>query len=153
MSINALAAVLPESLRTHFCGVHFFNPPRYMHLAEIIPAHNTSAQLLDFLESWLTRYLGKGVVRAKDTPNFIANRIGVFSLLATLYHAQEFGLGLDEVDALTGALLGRPKSATFRTMDVVGLDTMAHVVKTMQDQLKEDPWHAYFKLPWPGHLS
>lgn len=147
LGINALAKVLPEAQRNRFCGVHFFNPPRYMHLAELIPATTTSPQLLDNLETWLTSRLGKGVVRAKDTPNFIANRIGVFSLLATLHHAQAMKLGLDEVDALTGSLLGRPKSATFRTMDVVGLDTMQHVVHTMEQQLKDDPWHAAFKLP------
>ncbi|KTD20757.1 3-hydroxyacyl-CoA dehydrogenase/enoyl-CoA hydratase family protein [Legionella israelensis] len=160
LSINALNDVLPEELKQRFCGVHFFNPPRYMHLAELIPSRETSSELLDQLESWLTSYLGKGVVRAKDTPNFIANRIGVFSLLATLYHAEEMGLGLDEVDALTGQLLGRPKSATLRTMDVVGLDTMQHVVHTMREQLSDDPWHKIFKLPdWldglieKGHLG
>jgi len=160
LSINSLASVLPEIHRTQFCGVHFFNPPRYMHLAELIPAETTSPQLVDNLECWLTSRLGKGVVRAKDTPNFIANRIGVFSLLATLYHAKAMKLGLDEVDALTGALLGRPKSATFRTMDVVGLDTMQHVVATMEQQLTDDPWHKAFILPdWliglikQGHLG
>ena len=160
LSINELASVLPEIHRERFCGVHFFNPPRYMHLAELIPARTTSPQLLNNLESWLTSHLGKGVVRAKDTPNFIANRVGVFSLLATLHHAEAMDLGLDEVDALTGALLGRPKSATFRTMDVVGLDTMQHVVSTMQQQLKGDPWHKAFTLPeWllglikQGHLG
>ena len=160
LSINALADVLPEDYRHRFCGVHFFNPPRYMHLAELIPAKTTSLELLDYLESWLTSQLGKGVVRAKDTPDFIANRIGVFSLLATLHHAQAFGLGLDEVDALTGSLLGRPKSATFRTMDVVGLDTLLHVVNTMKEHLQCDPWHDAFQLPeWmialiqKGHLG
>ncbi len=153
LSINELITVLPASHHHRFCGVHFFNPPRYMHLAEIIPAKTTSPDLMDSLESWLTRYLGKGVVRAKDTPNFIANRIGVFSILATLHHAETMKLGLDEVDALTGVLLGRPKSATFRTMDVVGLDTLQHVVKNMQQQLTNDPWHAYFQLPdWLTHL-
>ncbi len=147
LGINTLALALPLEYRARFCGVHFFNPPRYMHLAELIPTENTSTQLLDDLETWLTSYLGKGVVRAKDTPNFIANRIGVFSLLSTIHHAERLGLGLDEVDALTGVLLGRPKSATFRTMDVVGLDTMQHVVQTMQDGLKNDPWHMIFKLP------
>lgn len=153
LSINALAQAVPDTIRDQFCGVHFFNPPRYMHLAELIPAKTTSAEVLNFLETWLTRYLGKGVVRAKDTPNFIANRIGVFSLLSTLHHAQTFGLGFDEVDALTGTLIGRPKSATFRTMDVVGLDTMQHVVLTMQTQLSDDPWHPLFHLPqWLGDL-
>lgn len=147
LSINSLVSVLPEGHRKNFCGVHFFNPPRYMHLAELIPAKSTSPQLLDVLETWLTSHLGKGVVRAKDTPNFIANRIGVFSLLSTLHHAIAMDMGLDEVDALTGSLLGRPKSATFRTMDVVGLDTMEHVVHTMQQQLPDDPWHKIFTLP------
>lgn len=160
LSINSLCAVLPEAHRHNFCGVHFFNPPRYMHLAELIPATTTDKKLVDNLEAWLTSYLGKGVVRAKDTPNFIANRVGVFSLLTTLHHASAMNMGLDEVDALTGPLLGRPKSATFRTMDVVGLDTMAHVVHTMQQQLQDDPWHPSFKLPeWltglikDGHLG
>ena len=153
LSINALSEVLPPQHRANFCGVHFFNPPRYMHLVELIPAKTTAATLLDHLETWLTSHLGKGVVRAKDTPNFIANRIGVFSLLATMHHTAAFGLGLDEVDALTGALLGRPKSATYRTMDVVGLDTMKHVVHTMQEHLKEDPWHSLFHLPsWLDEL-
>lgn len=147
LSINSLCDVLPKQHRELFCGVHFFNPPRYMHLAELIPAKTTSNKLLDNLETWLTSHLGKGVVRAKDTPNFIANRIGVFSLLTTLHHTLAMDMGLDEVDALTGPLLGRPKSATFRTMDVVGLDTMQHVVHTMQEQLKDDPWHSSFKLP------
>ena len=160
LSINQLMTVLPEAYHNRFCGVHFFNPPRYMHLAELIPAKSTAPELLDHLESWLTSHLGKGVVRAKDTPNFIANRIGVFSLLATLHHAETMKLGLDEVDALTGTLLGRPKSATFRTMDVVGLDTMQHVVNTMQEQLLQDHWHSRFQLPkWlvgliqKGHLG
>lgn len=147
LSINTLASVLPRSHQYRFCGVHFFNPPRYMHLAELIPADSTAPWLVVALDNWLTSYLGKGVVHAKDTPNFIANRIGVFSLLATMYHAEKMGLGLDEVDALTGSLLGRPKSATFRTMDVVGLDTLHHVVETMQVHLKDDPWHPYYQLP------
>jgi 3-hydroxyacyl-CoA dehydrogenase len=147
ISINKLAKVLPQDLQPRFCGVHFFNPPRYMQLVEIIPSQFTDVKLLDFLETWLTRALGKTIVRAFDTPNFIANRIGVFSLLATLKHAIDFGIGFDTVDALTGPLLGRPKSATLRTMDVVGLDTLAHVVKTMQTELPDDPWHALFTLP------
>ena len=145
--INALADVLPEALRPRFCGVHFFNPPRYMHLAELIPAKTTDADVLEGLETFLVTTLGKGVVRAKDTPNFIGNRIGVFSMLATMHHTEAFQLGFDEVDALTGPAIGRPKSATDRTADVVGLDTMAHVIKTMADTLPDDPWHAYFKTP------
>lgn len=160
LSINTLCSVLPKQYRAQFCGVHFFNPPRYMHLAELIPAKTTSPILLDNLETWLTSHMGKGVIRAKDTPNFIANRIGVFSLLSTLNHTVSMDMGLDEVDAITGALLGRPKSATYRTMDVVGLDTMHHVVHTMREQLREDPWHSYFTCPsWfnelikEGHLG
>lgn len=160
LGINLLANGLPEAIKANFCGVHFFNPPRYMHLAELIPSNSTSPQLLDHLETWLTSYLGKGVVRAKDTPNFIANRVGVFSMLAILHHTSSMNMAIDEVDALTGVLLGRPKSATYRTMDVVGLDTMAHVVNTMKEQLKEDPWHEVYQLPdWlnslikQGHLG
>ena len=147
LGINALADVLPEELRHRFCGVHFFNPPRYMHLAELIPAKSTEPGVLEGLEAFLVTQLGKGVVYAKDTPNFIGNRIGVFSILSVIHHTRQSGLGFDEVDALTGPLLGRPKSATYRTSDVVGLDTMAHVIKTMADTLPDDPWHTYFKSP------
>jgi 3-hydroxyacyl-CoA dehydrogenase len=153
LGINKLAEVLPEELRHRFCGVHFFNPPRYMHLAELIPASTTDKEVLEGLETFLTTTLGKGVVYAKDTPNFIGNRIGVFSILATIHHTATFGLGFDEVDGLTGPLVGRPKSATYRTSDVVGLDTMAHVIKTMGDTLPDDPWHRYFNAPaWLGAL-
>jgi 3-hydroxyacyl-CoA dehydrogenase len=147
LGINALAGVLPEELRHRFCGVHFFNPPRYMHLAELIPARTTDPAVLDGLETFLATALGKGVVRAKDTPNFIGNRIGVFSILATMHHTAQSGLGFDVVDALTGPAIGRPKSATYRTADVVGLDTMAHVIRTMADTLPDDPWHRYFVAP------
>ncbi len=153
LSINTLAAAFPENLRHRFCGIHFFNPPRYMHLVELIACSGTEAALLDQLETFLVSTLGKGVVRAKDTPNFIANRIGVFSMLATKHHAAAFNLGFDTVDALTGRYLGRPKSATFRTLDVVGLDVFAHVVNTMRENLTEDPWHQHFELPsWFGYL-
>ena len=147
LGINKLAEVLPEELRHRFCGVHFFNPPRYMHLAELIPAKSTDPRVLEGLETFLVTTLGKGVVYAKDTPNFIGNRIGVFSILSVIHHTHQFGLGFDEVDALTGPLLGRPKSATYRTSDVVGLDTMAHVIQTMADTLADDPWHGYFQSP------
>lgn len=147
LGINTLSDVLPEQLRHRFCGVHFFNPPRYMHLAELIPSKATEPAVLEGLETFLTTTLGKGVVYAKDTPNFIGNRVGVFSILSVIHHTAQFGLGFDEVDALTGPLLGRPKSATYRTSDVVGLDTMAHVIKTMDDLLPADPWHKYFGTP------
>jgi 3-hydroxyacyl-CoA dehydrogenase len=147
LSINHLAQALPENLRRRFCGIHFFNPPRYMHLVELIPCKESDFAMLDKLEAFLVTYLGKGVIRAKDTPNFIANRIGVFSILATMHHAQQFGLRFDVVDALTGPLIGRPKSATFRTADVVGLDILAHVIQTMRNGLPDDPWHQYFAVP------
>jgi 3-hydroxyacyl-CoA dehydrogenase len=147
LSINTLAEALPEEMRHRFCGVHFFNPPRYMHLVELIPTRLTDKNVLDGLEAFLVTTVGKGVVIAKDTPNFIGNRIGVFSMLATMHHTEQFKLGFDTVDALTGPAVGRPKSATYRTADVVGLDTMAHVIKTMADTLPDDPWHQYFKAP------
>ena len=147
LSINALGEAMPEALRSRFCGIHFFNPPRYMHLVELIPCAATNPQLLDDLETFLTTALGKGVVRAFDTPNFIANRVGVFSILAVVHHTERLGLGFDLVDALTGPSIGRPRSATYRTADVVGLDTMAHVIKTMRDTLPEDPWHKYYGVP------
>ena len=147
LSLAALSAAVPEALRPRFCGVHFFNPPRYMHLVEVIAGPATAPMLLDALETFLTTTLGKGVIRARDTPNFIANRIGIFSVLATMKHAEAFGLSFDVVDALTGPAIGRAKSATYRTADVVGLDTMAHVVKTMWDTLPDDPWHPLFATP------
>ena len=147
LSINRLSEGLPEALRSRFCGIHFFNPPRYMHLVELIATRTTDPALLDNLESWLVSRLGKGIVRALDTPNFVANRVGVFSMLAVMHHTQRLGLGFDVVDSLTGPIIGRPKSATYRTADVVGLDTLAHVIKTMQDTLPNDPWHGYYGVP------
>ena len=147
LSINALAEALPSAVRPRFCGIHFFNPPRYMHLVELIAQNETDPALMDALETFVVTTLGKGVVRAKDTPNFVANRIGVFSVLTTMAHTDHYKLGFDVVDALTGPAIGRAKSATYRTADVVGLDTLAHVVKTMQDTLPDDPWHASFRTP------
>ena len=147
LSITALAEGFDEGLKARFCGVHFFNPPRYMHLVEIIPTASTNPAIVDQLEGFLTTTLGKGVVRAKDTPNFIANRVGIFGMLATIHEAEKFGLSVDVVDDLTGAKLGRAKSGTFRTADVVGLDTMGHVIKTMQDNLQDDPFFAVYKTP------
>ncbi|HUP28882.1 MAG TPA: 3-hydroxyacyl-CoA dehydrogenase NAD-binding domain-containing protein [Usitatibacter sp.] len=147
LSITELSKTMPAALRRRFCGIHFFNPPRYMRLVELVPTGETDPAILDRLETFLTTTLGKGVVRAKDTPNFVANRVGVFSMLATMHHTAEFKLGFDEVDALTGPAIGRGKSATYRTADVVGLDTMAHVIKTLADTLPQDPWHAHYKSP------
>ena len=149
LPIANLAEAMTDSLKARFCGVHFFNPPRYMHLVELIPTAATRADILDDLETFLTSTLGKGVVRAKDTPNFIANRVGIFGMLATIKEAEKYGLSYDVVDDLTGVRLGRAKSATFRTADVVGLDTMAHVIKTMQDTLPVsiDPFAEHFATP------
>lgn len=151
LPINRLAAALPQSMRSRFCGVHFFNPPRYMHLVELIPASTTSPDVVDNLETWIVSRLGKGVVRAKDTPNFLANRVGVMWLLTVAHHTERLGLAFDEVDALTGPQIGLPKSATYRLLDVIGLDTMGHVINTMRDRLADDPWHAYYMIP--GWLS
>src|ERR1700737_3495292 len=147
LSITTLSEGFSDELKARFCGVHFFNPPRYMHLVELIPTSHTRPEILDQLETFLTSVVGKGVVRTKDTPNFIANRVGVFSILAVIAEAAKFGLRFDEVDDLTGSRLGRAKSATFRTADVVGLDTMAHVIKTMQDNLADDPFFPVYETP------
>jgi 3-hydroxyacyl-CoA dehydrogenase len=147
LSITALSEGFDATLKAHFCGVHFFNPPRYMHLVELIPTVSTKPEIIDQLEGFLATTLGKGVVRAIDTPNFIANRVGVFGMMATIHEAEKFGLSCDVVDDLTGAKLGRAKSGTFRTADVVGLDTMGHVMKTMQDFLKDDPFASVFATP------
>lgn len=147
LGINDLAAVLPQALRHRFCGVHFFNPPRYMALVELIASGQTEQHFLDGLETFLVSTLGKGVVHARDTPNFIANRVGVFAMLSAMHHAQGLEIPFDVVDALTGPVIGRPRSATFRTADVVGLDTLAHVVEGAAERLKDDPWHGYLQLP------
>jgi 3-hydroxyacyl-CoA dehydrogenase len=147
LSITELSKTLPAQLRKRFCGIHFFNPPRYMRLVEIIPTPETDPAMLDKLETFLTTTLGKGVIRAKDTPNFVANRVGVFSMLATMHHTLAFKLGFDDVDALTGPAIGRGKSATYRTSDVVGLDTLGHVIRTMAETLPNDPWKQYYKAP------
>ena len=147
LSITSLSDGFSGDLKSRFCGVHFFNPPRYMHLVELIPTVATAPHIIDQLEGFLTTTLGKGVVRAKDTPNFIANRVGIFGMLATMYEAEKFGLSVDVVDDLTGKKLGRASSGTFRTADVVGLDTMGHVIKTMQDTLKNDPFFPVYETP------
>jgi 3-hydroxyacyl-CoA dehydrogenase len=149
LSITKLAEAVPEAIRPRFCGIHFFNPPRYMALVELIATPATDPQVLDQLEAFVTSSVGKSVVRAKDTPNFIANRVGIAGMLATMKEAETFGLAYDVVDDLTGKKLGRASSGTFRTADVVGLDTMAHVIKTLQDTLsaETDPFYASFGTP------
>ena len=147
LSITKLSAALPESIKPRFCGIHFFNPPRYMALVELIDTPTTEPRVLDELEAFVTTFLGKSVVRAKDTPNFIANRVGIAGMLATIKEAENFGLSYDAVDDLTGKKLGRASSGTFRTADVVGLDTMAHVIKTLQDNLAGDPFFPSYATP------
>ncbi|CAM4148035.1 3-hydroxyacyl-CoA dehydrogenase/enoyl-CoA hydratase family protein [Comamonas aquatilis] len=149
LSITKLSEALPDAIKPRFCGIHFFNPPRYMPLVELINTPTTNAEVLDQLEAFVTTGLGKGVVRAHDTPNFIANRIGIAGMLSTIKQAENFGLSYDVVDDLTGKKLGRASSGTFRTADVVGLDTMAHVVKTLQDNLslETDPFYGNFGTP------
>ena len=149
LSITKLSEALPESIKPRFCGIHFFNPPRYMTLVELINTPTTAPEVLDQLEAFVTSGLGKGVVRAHDTPNFIANRVGIAGMLSTMKEVENFGLTFDVVDDLTGKKLGRASSGTFRTADVVGLDTMAHVIKTLQDNLNEqsDPFYGSFETP------
>ena len=149
LSITKLSEALPEAIKHRFCGIHFFNPPRYMALVELINTPTTEAQYLDALEDFVTSNLGKGVVRAKDSPNFIANRVGIAGMLATMKEVENFGLTYDVVDDLTGKKMGRASSGTFRTADVVGLDTMGHVIKTLQDTLsmETDPFYESFATP------
>lgn len=147
LSITKLSEVLPESIKPRFCGIHFFNPPRYMALLELIATPATQPQVLDQLETFVTSTLGKSVVRAKDTPNFVANRVGIAGMLATIKEAENYGLSYDVVDDLTGKKMGRASSGTFRTADVVGLDTMAHVIKTLQDNLADDPFFPSYATP------
>ncbi|OYY61034.1 MAG: 3-hydroxyacyl-CoA dehydrogenase [Burkholderiales bacterium 28-67-8] len=151
LSITKLGAALPAEIQPRFCGIHFFNPPRYMALVELIPTPSTRADILDPLEAFVTTALGKCVVRAKDTPNFIANRVGVAGMLAVMKQAEHFGLTYDVVDDLTGKKLGRASSGTFRTADVVGLDTLAHVIHTLQNNLgpeqSNDPFFGSYATP------
>jgi 3-hydroxyacyl-CoA dehydrogenase len=149
LSITKLSEALPENIKPRFCGIHFFNPPRYMYLVELINTPTTQPIVLDQLEAFVTSGLGKGVVRAKDTPNFIANRVGIAGMLGVMKQVENFGLTYDVVDDLTGKKLGRASSGTFRTADVVGLDTMGHVIKTLQDNLSEatDPFYGNFATP------
>jgi 3-hydroxyacyl-CoA dehydrogenase len=142
-----------EDFQTHFCGTHFFNPPRYLKLFEIIPGPKTDTAVLDFLNEYGEKFLGKTTVIAKDTPAFIGNRIGIFGIQAMFHLVKDMGLTVEEVDKLTGPVIGRPKSATFRTVDVVGLDTLVHVANGIYDNVPNDEEHSLFKLPdYVNHL-
>ena len=136
-----------DDFKAHFCGTHFFNPPRYLRLFEIIPTPETKPEVVDFLMGFGNKILGKTTVLCKDTPAFIANRIGVFAIMALFHSVKELGLTVDEVDKLTGPVLGRPKSATFRTADVVGLDTLVLVANGLKDNTPNDEANSLFTLP------
>ena len=136
-----------EDFQKHFCGTHFFNPARYLKLFEIIPGPKTSPEVLEFLNGYGEKFLGKTSVVAKDTPAFIGNRIGIFSIQSLFHMVKEMDMTVEEVDKLTGPVIGRPKSATFRTVDVVGLDTLVHVANGIYDNCTDDERHDLFKLP------
>ncbi len=136
-----------EDFQQHFCGTHFFNPPRYLKLLELIPSPKTSPEVMAFLEDYGQRFLGKTTVVCKDTPAFIANRIGVYSIMSLFHTVTEMGLSVEEVDKLTGPVIGRPKSATFRTCDVVGLDTLVHVANGVKDNCPNDEANTTFEIP------
>lgn len=142
-----LITVFPDEVKTRFMITHFFNPPRYMHLLELVKSDSTSEDVYNLMAEFGENVLGKGIVHAKDTPNFIGNRIGVFNMGVTIYTAIQQGLTVEEVDKLTGTIVGRPKSATFRTSDVVGLDTMAHVTNTTYEKVLNDEEREIFKIP------
>src|SRR5579871_6514965 len=145
LPVASIAEGMPEDFRRHWFGTHFFNPPRYMRLLEIIPTPDTDRAAMDAISQFSDRHLGKGIVFAKDTPNFIANRIGTFSVLNVMRLMQEMGLSIEEVDALTGQAVGWPKSATFRTIDLVGLDILGHVVSNMTSNVRDE--RSDLKLP------
>jgi 3-hydroxyacyl-CoA dehydrogenase len=145
--INLMNEGRSEDFKAHFCGTHFFNPPRYLQLLEIIPTPQTKPEITDFLMDYGMRFLGKKTVLCKDTPAFIANRVGVYSIMSLFHAVKELGFTVDEVDKLTGPVLGRPKSATFRTCDVVGLDTLVHVANGLKANCPSDEENALFELP------
>ena len=145
--INLMSEGRNEDFQKHFCGTHFFNPPRYLELFEIIPGPKTSPEVLDFLNGYGEKFLGKTSIVAKDTPAFIGNRVGIFSIMSLFHMVKELDMTVEEVDKLTGPVIGRPKSATFRTVDVVGLDTLVHVANGIYDKCEEDERHDLFKLP------
>ncbi|MGB0979188.1 MAG: 3-hydroxyacyl-CoA dehydrogenase family protein, partial [Croceimicrobium sp.] len=136
-----------EDFQKHFLGTHFFNPPRYLELLEIIPTPKTDSAVVDFFMHYGDRYLGKTTVLCKDTPAFIANRVGIFAIMDLFHKVQDMGLSVEDVDKLTGPLIGRPKSATFRTADVVGLDTLIHVANGLAHAVPHDEEKDKFKLP------
>lgn len=147
ISVNAMVEDCSEEFRSHFLGTHFFNPPRHMKLLEIIPGFDTDPDITKFMVEFCTKRLGKGVVLAKDTPNFISNRIGTYGLLVTLQEMVKNSYTVEEVDAATGPVLGRPKSATFRTLDLVGIDTFVHVARNVYDSVPDGGEKDVFTVP------
>ncbi|HTQ96392.1 MAG TPA: 3-hydroxyacyl-CoA dehydrogenase family protein, partial [Candidatus Acidoferrum sp.] len=147
LPVHLIAEGMTEELQQHWAGTHFFNPPRYMKLVELIAGPKTSKVVLDTLSDFCDKRLGKGVVLAKDTPNFIANRIGTFSVLNAFRLMTSLGMTIEEVDACTGPAVGWPKSATFRTADIVGLDVLSHVVKNIYETVPDDESHESYKVP------
>jgi 3-hydroxyacyl-CoA dehydrogenase len=147
LPVHLIAEGMSEEFQEHWCGTHFFNPPRYLKLVEVIPGPKTSAEVLQTLRDFCDKRLGKGVVQAKDTPNFIANRIGTFSMLNALRLMGELDMTVEEVDACTGPAVGWPKSATFRTADLVGLDVLTHVIKNIYETAPDDESHERYKIP------
>ncbi|MCG9972670.1 3-hydroxyacyl-CoA dehydrogenase/enoyl-CoA hydratase family protein [Christiangramia crocea] len=145
--INFMTEGRSEDFKKHFCGTHFFNPPRYLRLFEIIPGKETSQEVLDFLHMYGEKFLGKKPVLAKDTPAFIGNRVGIFSIMSLFHMVKDMGMTIEEVDKLTGPVIGRQKSATFRTVDVVGLDTLVHVANGLHENVPQDEQHDLFALP------
>jgi len=150
ISIEQMIEGLSDDFQKHFCGTHFFNPPRYLKLFEIIPSSKTSHEVLEFLQDYASKFLGKTTVLAKDTPAFIANRVGTFSIMELFNNVKEYGLTISEIDKLTGTIIGRQKSATFRTADVVGLDTLVHVANGVRENTFDESNDA-FKIP--GYLQ
>jgi 3-hydroxyacyl-CoA dehydrogenase len=147
LPVHLIAEGMSEEFQQHWAGTHFFNPPRYLKLVELIPGPKTSREVLETLAEFCDRRLGKGVVVAKDTPNFIANRIGTFSMLNALRLMNKLGMTIEEVDACTGPAIGQPKSATFRTADIVGLDVLMHVVKNIYETATDDESREMYKVP------
>lgn len=147
LSVTEMATALPEDVRTRFLVTHFFNPPRYMRLLEIVPCSDTDPAVVAFMSAFIAKRLGKGIVYAKDTPNFIANRIGVYAICNSVRTMQELGMTVEEVDAVAGPATARPKSAAFRTADLVGIDTLKHVSDNSYELLPEDTERDIFKLP------
>src|SRR4026207_1951506 len=151
--IHMMAEGRSNDFKKHFCGSHFFNPPRYLRLLEVIPTPHTDPEIVDFLMNYGDLYLGKTTVLCKDTPAFIANRIGVFGIMSLFGLVDKLGLTIDEIEALTGPIIGRPKSATFRTADVVGIDTLVKVAKGVYENCPTDEARDVFKIPlWLNKL-